>query len=117
MNGKLKEARTSAERLAAILIMAVNRNENNNAMAREAGRQEHHIMSAADFLEIVEPFIELAESSAELAHANAGKIISVALREKQIMEVTARQSAALFRIAEIIRKLELPEPERGIGHS
>ncbi len=108
MNGKLREARTLAERLAAILVMAVHKNDSANALARTEGREVEHIMSAGDFEEIVEPFIELAESTAELAHANAGKVITTALREKQIMEVTARQSAALFRIAEIIRKLELP---------
>lgn len=110
-NGKLREARTSAEQLAAILLMAVNKNEANNAKAREQGRQVHHIMGAADFLEIVQPFLDLAEATAEVAHNMAGKVISMALLEKAKLDATARQSAALFTIAELIRKLELPDLE------
>ncbi len=108
MNGKLREARTLAERLAAILLMAVNKNNSANAQAREQGKQAEHIMSAGDFLEVVQPFLDLAEVNAEIAHNTAGKVISLALLEKAKMEATARQSAALFAIAEIIRKLELP---------
>ena len=110
-NGKLREAKTLGERLAAILLMAIQRNQAKNIEARQEGRLEEHILSAGDFQEIVDPFIELAESTAELAHANAGKIISSSLRDKQIAETTQRQSAALFKIAEIIRKLELPSSQ------
>ncbi len=115
MNGKLREARTLAERLAAILNMAVNKNEASNAKARERGQQIEHIMGAGDFQEIVEPFLDLAEVNAEIAHNMAGKVISLALLEKAKLDATARQSAALFRISELIRKLELPEPERAAG--
>lgn len=111
MNGQLKSARTSAERLAAILLMFINKNEANNARARELGKQEHHIVSAGDFLEIVQPFLDLAEVNAEIAHNTAGKVISLALLEKAKLDATARQSTALFQIAELIRKLELPPLE------
>ncbi len=79
-NGKLREARTSAERLAAVLVMVVNRNEANNVAALSAGRKEHHILSAGDFLQVV---------------------------QKSLHELTTRETTALFQIAELIRKLEL----------
>jgi len=110
-NGKLREARTSAERLAAILLMAVNKNDASNAKAREQGKQVHHIMGAGDFLKIVEPFLELAESSAQLIDAKAGKVIGEALRQRSIVELEKRQTEALFKIAELIRVLELPPME------
>lgn len=115
MNGKLREARTLGERLAAILLMAVNKNEATNAKARERGQQTEHIMAAGDFLEIVQPFLDLSEVNAEIAHNTAGKVISLALLEKAKMDATVRQSSALFAIAEIIRKLELTEPEKAAG--
>jgi hypothetical protein len=107
-NGKLREARTSAERLAAILVMVINRNDSNNALAREQGKQEHHILAAGDFLPIVQPFLDLAEIQAQKTEVTAGKVIGVALREKSLHELGARETAALFAIAELIRKLELP---------
>ncbi len=112
-NGKLREARTLAERLAAILVMVVNRNESNNVAALSAGRKESHILSAGDFLQIVQPFLDLAEVQAEKTQVVAGKIIGVALREKSLHDLTARETAALFAIAEMIRKLELPSLAEG----
>ena len=110
-NGKLREARTLAERLAAILNMAVYKNDESNRVALEQGRPEKHILGAGDFQEIVQPFLDLAEVNAEIAHNTAGKVISLALLEKAKLDATARQSTALFQIAEIIRKLELPLAE------
>lgn len=113
MNGKLREARTSAERLSAILVMVVNKNETSNTLAREQGKQVHHILSAGDFLPIVRPFLDLAEIQAQKTEVAAGKVIGVALREKSLHDLGARETAALFEIAELIRKLEMP-PQEGL---
>jgi len=107
-NGKLREARNTAEKLAAILVMAIKKNEDNNIVAIGAGRKENHILGAGDFQQIVEPFLDLAESSAQLIDAKAGKVIGEALRQRSIVELEKRQTEALFKIAELIRVLELP---------
>jgi len=60
-----------------------------------------------EFLVILHPFMDLIESTALHNEASAGKIIGQALREKSLVEYSAKQSKALFDIAEIIRKLEL----------
>lgn len=108
MNGKLREARTSAERLAAILVMVVNKNDDDNTLAFEQGKKEKHILSAGDFLPIVQPFLNLVEIQAQKTEVAAGKVIGVALREKSLYELGARETEVLFQIAELIRKLELP---------
>lgn len=108
MGDKIREAATSGERLSEILIKVVNKNEARNALARKQGRPERYVLRSSDFLTIVQPFLDLSETQAELAHDRAGKVISTALREKALMEVTSRQSSALFAIAEILRKLETP---------
>jgi len=111
MNGKLREARTLAERLAAILVMFVNKNDDNNTLAFQQGKKEKHILSAGDFLPIVKPFLNLAEIQAQKTEVAAGKVIGVALREKSLHELGARETEALFQIAELIRMLELPSHE------
>lgn len=108
VNGKLREARTSAERLAAILVMVINRNDESNRLALEQGKKEKHILGAGDFLPVVQPFIDLAEIQAQKTEVTAGKVIGTALREKSLHELGARETAALFEIAELIRRLESP---------
>ena len=97
--------------------MVIYKNDESNRLAMEEGKKEKHILAAGDFLPIVKPFIDLAEITAEKAQVTAGKVIGIALREKSLMELNARETAALFAIAEIIRQLEQPEPEKGIGQS
>jgi hypothetical protein len=92
--------------------MVIHKNEADNALALVQHKKEHHVLSAGDFLPIVQPFLDLSEIQAELAQVTAGKIIGIALREKSLLELGARQSAALFAIAELIRKLEMPLPEK-----
>src|SRR6266403_3044715 len=108
MVDKLREARTSGERLSEMLAKVVNKNEARNSLAREQGKPERYVLRSTDFLTIVQPFLDLSETQAELAHDRAGKVISAALREKAMMDATTRQSAALFAIAEILRRLETP---------
>lgn len=116
-NGKLREARTSAERLAAILVMVIHKNEATNIRESKQGKPVTHILGAEDFLEVVQPFLDLAEVNAEIAHNAAGKVISLALLERAKLDATMRQNTALFQIAELIRKLELPDFEeiKGAG--
>lgn len=91
------------------------KNEEANRLALEQGRKEKHILGAGDFQAIVQPFLDLVEIQAQKTEVTAGKVIGTALREKSLHELGARETAALFAIAEIIRKLELSEPEKGIG--
>lgn len=89
---KIKEAKTTTERLAAILEIAVSKGK---------------AKSVPEFMAILQPFVDLIESSALHSTELAGKIIGQALREKTLLELGMKQSSALFAIAEIIRKLEL----------
>jgi len=118
VNGKLREARTSGERLSAIIVMVIHKNDENNRLALEQGQPKNHILSAGDFLPVVQPFLDLAEVQAQKAEVTAGKVIGVALREKALLDLGARETAALFSIAELIRRLELPpiEDKLELGH-
>ena len=92
MESKIKSAKTTTERLAAILEVAVSK-----------GRAR----TVPEFMAILQPFIDLVESSVLHNAESAGKIVGQALREKSLIELGAKQSKALFDIAEIIRRLEL----------
>jgi len=98
--------------------MVIHRNEESNRLALEQGRSENHLLSAGDFLQVVQPFLDLAEVQAQKAEVTAGKVIGVALREKALHDLGARETAALFSIAELIRRLELPplEGKLELGH-
>jgi len=90
--------------------MVINKNDESNRVALEHGRMEKHILGAGDFLLIVQPFMDLVEIQAQKTEVAAGKVIGVALREKSLHELGAKETAALFAIAELIRKLELSPP-------
>jgi len=93
-------ARTTGERLAAILVMVINRNDEENRLALKRHPIQTHILAAGDFLPIVQPFLDLAE-----VHAQK-KLYQLPLPSPH--ELDARETAALSTISELVHKLEAP---------
>jgi hypothetical protein len=70
MNGKLREAKTLSEKLGAVILMKIHKNDAMNRKAREEGRFEEHLLGADDFAKLVTPFMELAMIQVQLAFTN-----------------------------------------------
>jgi hypothetical protein len=99
MNGKLREARSLSEKLGAVILMAIQKNEERNRRARASGREIEHILGAKDFTDIVTPFVELAITQAQLAVLDPRGASNI----KGLLEKEAEYSS---KISEIVERLE-----------
>ncbi len=107
---KLRDAKTNAERAAAMLLTFIEKNSAYNARVRAQGKEEKHF-TLAELGSMIQPFLDLAEIQAQKTEVSAGKVIGVALREKSLHDLKERETKALFDIAELIRRAETPLDE------